>query len=229
MKPYFFCLLAGILAIASCKKGGRESPATLGNSYPAALNSVITPAILAALQSDGAVIHDGLAPPVVNGIYLLHPTYCIFDNSGQGAVGFVFDDYKLAFSNQNNAAATISFDFKDVGGTDAGATATGTFISGSGNNFTVFSKNTATTSGVSNVRLTIVSGMLENGYIQNLQLATYLVSKGADPNDALEPAGTTRIVNDQDGISPVQSTFATPVTIVENTGGAASLTQTIIR
>jgi hypothetical protein len=209
-----------ILVVTSCKKENHNKSNALANTYPIALNTIITPAIIATLQSHGTVIYNGLTPPVINGIYLLSPAYCTFDNSGENAAGVTFDDYKLQFSNENTSAFTISLDFKDVGtGTDTGSDATATYISGTGNSFTVFSQSTGITTGVSNVRLNIISGILESGYIKNFQWSTYLVSKGADPNSVLEPLGSTMIFNDEDGVSETLSTFSLPGTKIQTVGG----------
>jgi hypothetical protein len=211
------CAMVGI----SCKKRSPVKPVVnpLGPNYPSALNAIVTPAIIASVESHGTIIYDGLTPPLINGIYLLSPDSCIFDDSGYNYAGTLFDDYKFQFSSQDNTASTVTFAFKDIKvGTDAGSNSTATYISGTASSFTVFSENSAVSNGVSNVQLSIISGVLQNGYIQNLQWASYLVSKGNDPNNVLEPVGSIRIFVDEDGESGTQQSFSLPPTTIQSIG-----------
>jgi len=209
MRNRIVCIFLSCAVLGACKKSSKDKPNPLGSTYPVALNAIITPTILAALQSHGATVHDGLTPPVINGIYLLSPNYCVFDNSGDNAAGTVFNPYKLRFANQNNGTHTISFDYKSVlDATDYGADNSATYITGTGNAFTVFAQSTGVETGISNVLLDVISGTVQNGNVQNLQLSLYLVSKGADPAGLIEAVGSTRIFNDQDEVSETQSTFS---------------------
>lgn len=208
-KTLLFLLIIPSLIIVSCKKDSNKKNNPLGDSFPTALNKIITPAIVADLKSHGLVINGGLTPPVINGIYYLSPDSCIYDNSGIDATGEIFNPYKLRFSNQNNGASSIAFDYKSAADEeDFGSDANATFITGTNNAFTVFTQTTGQESGISHTDLIVVSGSIQNGGIHNLQLSTYLVSKSTDTQNYLEPVGSTRIFTDMDGISETLNTFS---------------------
>lgn len=228
MKRFSFPLLVLVWALVgvSCKKNSPVKPnaGPLGSNYPAALNAIVTPAMIATLESAGANIYDGLTPPVINGIYLFSPNYCTFDNSGYNLGGQLFSDFKFQFSNQDNNTSTVTVNFKDIDNPNyvwSDAASTATYISGNSGSFTVFSENTGVEQGVSTVTLSIVSGiLLSDGDIQNLQWTQYWVSKGADPNNVVVPVGTTRIFEDWDGLSSLQATFSLPTSTIQSIGTA---------
>lgn len=204
-------IAAGIvcIAFASCKKDKGGNNNKLGSTFPQGVNNVITPDVLSKLKAAGATVNDGLTPPTVNGIYLLHPTYCAYDNSSDNAQGSIFDDYRFKFSSQNTSAFTISAEYKDIdSGTDFGADNSATYISGTGNLFTIYAQTTGTEDGISNTQLQLISGEISANGVKNLQLTVYLTSKGNDPDGELAAVGTTRIFNDQDGSSETQTTFS---------------------
>jgi len=207
---YSIAIILISFTFSSCKIDKVAPGDALGPNFPSIINTVITPTLLDTLTKNGVVINSGLTPPTVNGIYLLSPNYCIFDNSGNNRAGQTFYSYKYQFSNQNNASFAISIAYSDAigGGTDLGLNANNTYISGSGNLFTVFTKITATDEGITYTELKIISGEIEEGGINNLQVSDYWENIVNDPTHLLVPAGTNRIFKDQDGVSETQSTFS---------------------
>lgn len=184
----------------------------LGTNFPIIINTILTPAILDTLEKHGTTINAGLTPPTINGIFLLSLDYVLFDNSGSNLAGKVEQDIKFEFSNQNSAAFTIQESYKTVNGSlnETGSSGPATYISGSGNRFTIYAQNNGidVTSGIHFTTLDVISGGVGSNGITNLQWAYLLVSKGSDPNNVLEPVGSLRIVEDQDGLSATQSTFS---------------------
>lgn len=208
-KNLLYLLMVPCLIIASCKKDSNKKNNPLGSSYPVDLNKIVTPEIVASLKLHGLIINSGLTPPVINGIYHLNPDSCIYDDSGNDATGEIFNSYKLRFGNQNNSNSSIAFDYQSTAEEgDFGSDANATFITGSNNAFTVFTQNTGQESGISTTNLIVVSGVLKNGYISNLQLSTYLVSKSSDPQNLLEPVKSTRIFTDGNGTSETLDAFS---------------------
>jgi len=196
-KPIIVLSIAFIVCLSACKKDKKD--AGLGSNYPKELNAIITPDMLSSLKAKGAVVYDGLTPPTINGIFLFEPSLCIYDNSGANLKGAIFDSYEMKFSNQNTGANTIGYEYLDVeAGVDAGADANATFISGSGNNFTVFAQAKGVASGIDVTKLEVISGTKSGTSLTNVQYSTYLVSKGSDPTPLLAPVGTTRIFKDED-------------------------------
>lgn len=195
--------------ITSCKKDKKTTPVgALGTSYPNVLNTIVTPAIIDSFKVHGMVINPGLTPPTVNGIYFFSPDYCTFDNSGSDQAGDTFSDELVRFSNQNNTLYSISYAYNQGNGSEVGIDNSATYLSGSGNFFTIYAQARDTTSGIATIDLRLVSGELGNGGIKNMQEGLFLVSKGPDPGGIIVPVGTTRIFKDNDGFSETQTSFS---------------------
>lgn len=226
-------IAAGVICMlfASCKKdnsNNKQAAAKLGTNFPSILNTIITPAVIDSLQKDGMIINSGLTPPTVNGAYFFHPQYCTFDNSGSGYLGQVIDDYKYNFTSQNSSAFTISVQYEDVVGNDSGSDGSATYISGSGDLFTIFAQSNGVSQGISYVLLQVLSGQVANGSIKNLQIGEYLQSKVGDTgNTVVERVGSTRIFIDQDGNSEA-TTFSFNLPKVQSTGQSNSVVRTSI-
>lgn len=199
------------IAFTSCKKSQKTAPVgALGPNYPYLLNTIITPAILDTLEKHGVIVHAGLSPATVNGIYLVHPNVCTFDDSGYGEAGNTFDDVEFQFTAQNNSNFSISENYKDVGGgNEFGSDNSATFISGTGNLFTVFAQEVGSSDNISFKSIYVISGQFDGSAgIVNLQWSFYMESKGDDPANTLVPVHTTRVFVDGDNISQPQSTFS---------------------
>jgi hypothetical protein len=204
---YILVILVFSCTLISCTKKQDNKPAD-NNALPAPVNSVITAAIIDSLQKHGAIINKGTTPPTINGIFLIHPDVCTFDNSGGGFAGSTFDDYKYKFSNQSKTAYTIRVDYIDVNfPAEVTSDSVATYVSGHDNLFTIYSSFNTSKNGVNFVILHVLSGEIASGGIKNFQNSTYIVSKDADPNHYVEPQGATRVFYDSDLFSEVQMYF----------------------
>jgi len=207
-----FAIVLISIALASCKKESKKNTTqvgALGANYPNVLNTIVTPAILDTLKKHGLTVHDGLTPGIVNGIYLFSPDECLYDNSGDYYVGETIDDYEYKFANQNNTAYTINVKYDDItAGDNIGSDSLATYISGTGNSFTIFAEIQGVLGGVSYTSLEIYSGVYSSSGILAFQNALFLKSKVGDiDNSVVAPVGTIRIFADQDGLSEKQGTF----------------------
>ena len=179
--------------LGSCKKdSGTNNPPIIP---PISIKNIVTQSMIDSLTAAGAVINSGTTPPVVNGIYLMHPDSCIYDNSPGNYKGQYFDDYKFQFSNQNNSLYTITVAQKDVATGVLNPNPTATYITGSGNAFSIYILSTSTPSGIAVQKFNVFSGTLTSGGIQNFQNTLYMRSKTGDPNNTVAPAGTIRVFN----------------------------------
>ncbi len=78
----------------------------------------------------------------------------------------------------------------------------GSFISGQGNNFTVYVKIDAEdTKGHKLLQTEVYSGTLEQGGIRNLQRSLFMIDDKGDPNGEYIENGQGRLVEDGDGFS----------------------------
>lgn len=191
-------LLAIPVLLTACKKEKKTNPT---NTLPPVVNTIVTQAQIDTMKKHGAVINEGTTPPTVSGAFLLSPDVCSYDNSGGNFSGTTFDDYVYKFSNQNTAKFTVRVDYADTQGGDTGADSTATYISGSGKLFTIFAQSSGVESGINYTNLEVISGEVATGGIANFQITDFLESKGADPDNKLEPAGSTRIFYDSDMLS----------------------------
>ena len=76
----------------------------------------------------------------------------------------------------------------------------GAFISGDGNNFTIFFNATERDGEVTTKTALVVSGTKTSEGIRNLKYAFVMLDK-YDPNDVKMDIGTYRVIKDGDGIS----------------------------
>jgi hypothetical protein len=200
-------VIFALIILQACKKssGGNSS------NLPAPVNTIISQAIIDSMKNWGMTINEGTTPPALNGIYLMSPNICLFDNSRGNQAGQSFDDYKYKFSNQNNSDFTIRLDYKDVGGinSDSGSDVTATYIAGNGNAFTVFARVTGVSYGtISYTRIDMYSGVIASGGIQNFQTAFYMKTKSNDPSGLIVDPGDSRIFYDSDNQSESVTTYS---------------------
>lgn len=211
---YFFVLIITLLFVAGgCKKDDSEAtpattpPVTTTETYPVPIKNSIPQSMIDSLRDAGAVIHSGTTPPVVNGIYLMSPDSCIYDNNGPTA-GTLYADYKFRFSNQDNTTFTVTVDQKNMVTGVLNTTPVSSYICGSGNNFTVFILRTLSPLGITVEQYNVLSGTLTANGVQNFQNTLYMRSKGADPGNTVVAAGTIRVfLTGGNGLATTQSTF----------------------
>jgi hypothetical protein len=209
-KLFFATVIISVIFL-SCKKDKKIG--ALGPNFPYAVNSVITPAMLDTFTKHGLPINSGLNPPVINGIYREGPTYCLFDNSQLGIQGDTVNDEKFKFSDQNTSTFTLNIAYKDSSG-EFGTDNNATFISGSGNLFTIFALLKDSLSGAGDVQLRVISGEIATGGIKNLFEGLYIESRGYDVDGEIAEEGTFRIFKDADGFSPSESSFSTVAAVL---------------
>ncbi len=148
--------------------------------------------MLDSLQAAGVTVYSGKTPPIINGTYLMSPDSCVYDNSPGNFAGTLFSDYKFRFSNQDNTAFTLTVEQKAIPANTLSVAPAYSYISGSGNNFTVFNLRTVSPQGVTVQQFNIFTGTLTANGIQNFHNTLFISSKGSDPNNTLPPAGTVR-------------------------------------
>lgn len=144
-------------------------------------------------------IYNGSTPPNVMGTYLCSPMLLIGSSiSGDLDGNTKYADDLFKFSNQNFTNNTLDYDSRQGTSVDSGR---GYFISGSGDNFTVFFNTTGTSSGIYNEAATVISGTKTAQGIKNYTYAFVLTKKGSDPEEILVPVGTFRVFKDEDGLA----------------------------
>ena len=116
----------------------KDNTTISGEKYPTPISNLVPQSMIDSLRARGTNIYSGTTPPIVNGIYLMTPDSCTYDNSPSNSAGSIFADYKFRFSAQDNTAYTLTLEQKVLPAGTLNAAPAYTFISGSGNNFTIF-------------------------------------------------------------------------------------------
>jgi hypothetical protein len=200
-------LTAATLSFLSCKKS-KDDTAPAADIFPTPIQSMITQSMVDSLRAAGANIYSGTTPAIVNGTYFMHPDSCTYDNSPGNFAGTLFVDYKFRFSAQDNSTFNITIEQKNMSNGTLSPTPASSYISGDGNNFSIFILRTVSPMGVPVQQFNVLSGSLTAAGIQNFKNVLYIRSKGSDPGNTLPPAGTIRVfVNGAPGLAANSSTF----------------------
>ncbi len=172
------------------------------------VEKVVPPAILDEMEPY-IPIHRGTTPPNIEGTYLMDNSMVVYSSDGgyePGKTGFA--QQMLTFMNQNNTTLTV--DYYEITSRGSEYVGNGSFISGSGNDFTVCfdtKGHTTTKNGVYIEFRTalVISGTKEQGGIRNLRYAFVMVEKGDDPYNEMIDPGVFRIFQDSDELASVSN------------------------
>jgi hypothetical protein len=152
---------------------------------------------------DYVPIYDGSTPPNVEGEFLLSPMALTYDSGNVWEVGHIFIDTYIKFHNQDMVNNTLDYMEKEG---NSESTGTGCFISGEGNNFSVFfntegySRRSSTYVVYTKTAL-VISGTMTDKGIKDLYYAFIMVDKSDDPDGYIMKVGDFRSFKDSDGMS----------------------------
>ena len=145
-------------------------------------------------------IYNGINPPNIEGAYAINPMTCVYcEDQGHGGYdpGKVVNSEDIRLSHQDNVNNTIDFEMHSEKNSNY-QTSTGAFVSGNGNNFTVFFNTNGYSSGAYIKTALLISGTKTSVGIANLRYAFVMVDDGGDPNDDLMEEGVFRVFRDGD-------------------------------
>lgn len=147
------------------------------------------------LMSPYIPIYEGNTPPDIEGIWLVAPNELYYESMGGSRDDYNFADDHIWFYNQTSANTLSMQSTQNLGDLSI---AEGVFVSGSGNNFTVyFNEYTSYTDGSWLVKATLISGTKSGNYIKNLRNA-FIILDDYDPNDRFMDVGDFRVLEDAD-------------------------------
>lgn len=199
-KIYIFLVLAN-LTYSCNKKAKVVNPKTdLSNE----IQALVPQNLLDTLQKKGLIINKGTLPPKIEGIFLVSP-FTLVSNYGiedSWLPGKIIDDYMYKFHSQNNENQEIKYDYKGVSNSDTG-TGKGSFVSGNGNFFTIFSESDGKKGSLVTYKsIDVFSGEITDSGIKNLQYGLIMKEKtGDDSNVALIKIGKARVYKDGDNFA----------------------------
>ena len=169
------------------------------NGTRPAVTDLYSQAQLDALEAIGFQFNFGDDPPSIEGSYLISMLSAQATSVPNDLVTpfTPFADREIRFFNQNNETLTIETISRDFGNIrDSNAQGTGSFISGSGNDFTVFLITENNRDGIINLTTDTYSGTIGAQGIENLQYAVFQLDDTGDPGGLLIPNDTGRLFID---------------------------------
>ncbi len=167
---------------------------------------LFTEAQIATMESVGLQINLGSKPPLIEGTFRIDPRVLqatsVADSVDQ--IGQANLSQNVTFSNQDNAAQAIRIDVVADGLDEAAfgeIVVVHSYISGSGNMFTAFSRNEVTFDGHTFEVAQAFSGVITDNGIENIQQLDYVIDDRGDPGNFLIPSDTAQMFIDLDGVS----------------------------
>ena len=158
----------------------------------------IIPTEIREKVSEFMPIYDGVNPPNIEGAYFMDPNILIGSSKSDDIIGNSFLSQDFKFFNQDMTKNTI--DMYRVQGT-GWSKGNGAFISGSGDNFTVYFDAEGADHGIWVKKTYVFSGTMTSAGIANFTYTFIMKDKGDDPDDSIVEVGTYRVFKDEDGLA----------------------------
>lgn len=188
-------VLMGVIVIPSCGKYGDYFTGGLSQD----IQNMIPDTILKIVTDLGMPINKGKNPPTLEGTYLASPFVLKSSNRPGDVAGRTFSDYEVKFYNQDEIDLSLTVDY--INGPEQGS-GLGSFVSGSGNKFSVFAQVNSTLSGHPAKIVHIISGTLTSTGISNFYFTNVMIDNYGNPGGIWMEIGQCRIIYDTDGNSP---------------------------
>lgn len=175
---------------------------------------------IATLQSLGLPVYEGDDPPDITGTYLCNDLVLYDSNIPEDSpyIGDSYADMEIKFYRQySSGRVRVSY---DQSGYETG-TGMRSFISGSGNNFTVFTEISGTSdSGIDFEDAMLFSGTISAGGISNFSYGLLMTYKSSDPDGYLINVGDARVFVEDDGLAAFGSLPSIHPTVQRPAGSA---------
>lgn len=171
--------------------------------------------VVAALVEFDFTVNEGGNPPDLQGTFYASPMILTNTNVPTDIIGSQFVDLQFTFFGQDINANSIDFEGETLLGKTIIERLSGidsSFISGEGNNFSVFSVITGeiiNTGAIADVAYAISGTIAENG-ILDFEIAILILDDRGDPtNSIFLENGQGRKFVDQDGLSELNTSINT--------------------
>jgi hypothetical protein len=216
MKGQFFLTHTAIILTSlfflgiSCGQQGKDLP-------PEVLE-FLTDAQIEQLKNHGLTINEGSDPPDVEGAYLTNAELCLY--SYDGDTGWTAYPYYYNFTSQNNDTLTVAYNSPSAGDSAAGDRG---YISGSGNDFSIFvASNGVTDSNLGShlimyTLVTVYSGSIDTDGIHEFMDAFICTHKENDIYDEFMDVNGDRIFREEDALAERLPAWPFSSSSIENT------------
>jgi len=197
IKIMFIALIGFSLVFSSCKKDKDDAP-----QLSQEIKNIVPDSTLNKIVALGMPVNKGTNPPNLVNIYKMSPLALTATSiTNDYAIGSVFSNYKFRFYEQDNEKLTIKL--QDAVGNQTG-TGSGGFISGDGNDFSVFMKVHTIQDSISQCDLlSIISGTITAEGIKNCYYSLFMLDDYGDPKNVFIENESGRVLNDSDGMKPI--------------------------
>jgi len=188
-----------LLAVPSC--GGYGDYGDYGNSGGLSedIQNIIPDDMVKVVKDLGMKIYEGNTPPSLSGTFLASPLVLKNSNIPDDDNGEEYDDLMFTLRNYNSEARTISLD-ADWGGETSSTLRS--YLSGSGNNFSIFVEVYVSEGQSTCKSVDIYSGTVTSTGIKNFYYSFIIVDDYGDPYDNWAEPGDARVFYDKDGSTP---------------------------
>ncbi|MCX6321955.1 MAG: hypothetical protein NTX93_09185 [Bacteroidia bacterium] len=168
------------------------------------IKNIVSDDVLTIITNLGMPMYTGKTPPNLVNYYKLYPNALKNSNiPNDYAFGTTFYPLNFRFYNRDNNTLSVKFDFAEIGSGGGTGTGKGAFISGSGNNFSVFLQVNYTASGQTCDMIEVFSGTMTSTGIRDLYFALFMVDDHGDPAGIWIANGQGRVFYDSDGMSDI--------------------------
>ena len=188
--------VAFMLLFTSCEELFKKDST---NELSTEIKNIVPDATLKIITDLGMPINKGSSPTNLVNYFKVTPFVLKASNRSSDNIGSTYSDYVFYLHDQDNAKLSIKLDYKN--GPESG-TGLGGFISGNGNDFSVFIKVRSTnSSGTYADLIHIISGTMTSTGIKNLYFANFMLDNFGNSGWIANEEG--RIFWDSDGTSPI--------------------------
>lgn len=166
---------------------------------PDDIEAIIPSALVDSLEKY-MPIYRGKTPPNVEGIYLMRPCETVYCQDNGYTPGYIVNSEIIHFYNQDEKALSLEYETRNFSATSF-SHGVGSFISGSGNNFTVYFDTEGATDDIYTKTADVYSGTINENGIIDLYRGFVMIEKGEDPNHHIMSEGVFRMFKDGDGLA----------------------------
>lgn len=170
------------------------------------IKNIVPDSTLTKIIELGMPIFKGSKPTNLVNYYLASPFILKESNIPADYTGKSFSDYSFHLYDQDNENLSIKLDYYNGGEEGSGL---GGFISGNGDDFSVFIKVHSTYKGGQADLIHIISGTMTDGGIKDLYFANFMLNNYGNAGGVWIENEQGRIIYDSDGMSPIVQSIQT--------------------
>ena len=193
-------LLTVTLMFPSCKKDDDgEKSSNYSADLPDEIDALVEEDIMETIEGMGMPVYRGSNPPSIEGDFLVEDYVLEKSNISTDDLNTWYFPYFLTFLDQDDSTGTVTADYAN--GFSTGY-AEGSFVIGSGNNFSVFSRSVTSRQDCSDAYgIMIFSGTMQSDGIHGFKMAAFMTDNQGNSCGYWIDNGKGRIFNDGDGVA----------------------------